>query len=461
MSASEGYQWRRDKDGLGVWEHRGKVAVAGVGHSPVDRRWDEVSMDQTVGAYSILACRKAMDEAGVTPDQIEGVICCDSHIAGGSGGSASQWAPRPYFAPPYDSEWGLTLVNAQWLIAQMRLPNVKFAPTGVPTISEMVGMAAQAVGDGQCHTCLVIYPTGNLEGRYRRGGENADDYARGARQWTAPWGNHGGNDFINIFPHNQYCLKYGGQHDDLAPFVVNQHRNGLLTPWGYNATHNVPQLTIEDYVNSRYILNPLRLWDCDRPVNASTAYLFTTAERARDMRQPPVYVLNHSQHNFRKRSTQEDLDEIEDWTDRAAQRMYEGAGLGPAGRRYLQSLRRLCPDGAVLPRGLPVARRQTRRRLRVLRRRHQGRGAAPVLLERRQSRDRAPAHRHVHRQHRAAPRHGRRPPGQGSGRDSAGGLHHAKQWRLDHVRQIPELTACDNNAGRDDGAGPAADSEQT
>jgi hypothetical protein len=47
------------------------------------------------------------------------------------------------------------------------------------------------------------------------------------------------------------------------------------------------------------------------------------------MRQKPVYVLNHSQHNFRKRSTQEDLDEIEDWTDRAAGRMYEGAGLGP------------------------------------------------------------------------------------------------------------------------------------
>ena len=88
MSAPDRYQWRRDKDGLGVWEHRGKVAVAGVGHSPVDRRWDEVSMDKTLGAYSILACQKAMDEAGVTPDQIDGVICCDSHIAGGSGGSA-------------------------------------------------------------------------------------------------------------------------------------------------------------------------------------------------------------------------------------------------------------------------------------------------------------------------------------------------------------------------------------
>src|SRR3974390_3009994 len=131
MTASDRYQWRRDKDGLGVWEHRGKVAVAGFGHSPVDRRWDGVSMDKALGAYSILACRKAMDEPDVTPDQIEGVICCDSHIAGGSGG----------VAPPYDSEWGLTLVNAQWLVAQMRLPNVKFAPTRVPTISEMVGMA--------------------------------------------------------------------------------------------------------------------------------------------------------------------------------------------------------------------------------------------------------------------------------------------------------------------------------
>src|SRR3954465_15937753 len=194
MAASAGYQWRREKDGLGVWGHRGKVAVAGVGHSPVDRRWDGVSMDKTLGAYAILACRKAMDEAGVTPDQIDGVICCDSHIAGGSGGSASQWAPRPYFAPPYDSELGLTLINAQWLIEQMGLRNVKFAPTGVPPISEMVGMAAQAVGCVVGRLCLFIAPPGNLEARHRRGGENPNASPRGPRQWTAPWGNHGGND---------------------------------------------------------------------------------------------------------------------------------------------------------------------------------------------------------------------------------------------------------------------------
>ena len=34
MTSSNNFQWRRDRDGLGVWEHRGKVAVVGYGHSP-------------------------------------------------------------------------------------------------------------------------------------------------------------------------------------------------------------------------------------------------------------------------------------------------------------------------------------------------------------------------------------------------------------------------------------------
>ena len=73
----------------------------------------------------------------------------------------------------------------------MHLPNVKICSDRSADHQRNVGMAARAVSDCLCHTCLVIYPTGNLEGRYRCGSENADDYARGARQWTAPWGNHG------------------------------------------------------------------------------------------------------------------------------------------------------------------------------------------------------------------------------------------------------------------------------
>ena len=75
-------------------------------------------------------------------------------------------------------------------------------------------------------------------------------------------------------------------------------------------------------------------------------------------------------------------------------------------------------------------------------------GPHPFCFERRQFGERAHPYGHVHRQHRAAPRHGWRTAGQGSGRDCAGGIHHAKQWRLDHVRQTPELTAGDTGDHR-------------
>jgi hypothetical protein len=81
--------------------------------------------------------------------------------------------------------------------------------------------------------------------------------------------------------------------------------------------------------------------------------------------------------------------------------------------------------------------------LRVLRRRYQGRGIAPTLLERRQSGDgRTHQYGHVHRLHRGAPRHGWRTAGQGSGRDCAGAFTTPSSGGLDHVRQTPELTAC-------------------
>ena len=46
---------------------------------------------------------------------------------------------------------------------------------------------------------------------------------------------------------------------------------------------------MEDYLNSRYVAKPLHLLDCDYPVDSSSALIFTTEERARDMKQKPVF----------------------------------------------------------------------------------------------------------------------------------------------------------------------------
>lgn len=63
----------RSVEGLGVWEHRGKVAAVGIGHSPTARRWDG-RPETTVGAGSIHSMRQAMADAGVDPADVDGLV---------------------------------------------------------------------------------------------------------------------------------------------------------------------------------------------------------------------------------------------------------------------------------------------------------------------------------------------------------------------------------------------------
>ena len=99
--------WMRSKEGLGVWEHKGKVAVSGYGHSPVERRWDE-NVEHSLGAMSILAAEKALEDCGLSKDDVDGIVSAPGPLG-------DNWGPRPFFEPPYDSEDGLTKVTAEWL----------------------------------------------------------------------------------------------------------------------------------------------------------------------------------------------------------------------------------------------------------------------------------------------------------------------------------------------------------
>lgn len=41
---------------------------------------------------------------------------------------------------------------------------------------------------------------------------------------------------------------------------------------------------MDDYLASRFVAEPLRLFDCDLPVDVCGAVVITTAERAKDLR---------------------------------------------------------------------------------------------------------------------------------------------------------------------------------
>jgi acetyl-CoA acetyltransferase len=55
-------------------------------------------------------------------------------------------------------------------------------------------------------------------------------------------------------------------------------------------------ITINDYLKSEMIVEPLRKLDCHEEADAATALVITTSERAKDLRQRAAYVLGAAQN---------------------------------------------------------------------------------------------------------------------------------------------------------------------
>ena len=320
----------RSVEGLGVWEHRGKVAAVGVGHSPTARRWDG-RPETTVGAGSIQSMRQAMEDAGVSPDQVDGLVIVPVTT---TGAPWPEGTPVPMdvvnaFNQTDDPLDGIGQLSAEWLLKNMpELTNVKLMMHAPGCMSAAVTVAAQAIGDGLANTCLVVKGWHNYEGRYNHGGVSAADevpgsYALGAgRSLWGPPGCYG-----TALQFAQYCTKYGKHHDMMAPFMQNSRRNGLMFPEGYWAQHRPEDLPAEDYLTSRWIAKPANLFDNDIPIMCTAAYLFTTAERASDMKQKPVYILGHASSRGKPRSLTPTLEEVEAETASTGRKIYESAGI--------------------------------------------------------------------------------------------------------------------------------------
>ena len=317
----------RSTEGLGIWEHRGKVAAVGIGHSPTTRRWDG-QPETSVGAWSILALRRAMEDAGVSPDQVDGLVICPVTTTGAFWPD-DKTIPMDVvnaFNPTGDPLDGIAKLSSEWLLKNMpELTNVQFTMYGPGCMSNAIVVAAQAVGDGRTHTCLVLKGWHNLEGRYYQGGANAADAIPGTSAISRLWGTPAS--YGTALQFAEYCRKYGKTHDMMAPFMENSRRNGLLFPEGYWAQHRPEELPREDYLAARWIAKPASLYDNDIPIMACAAYVFTTAERAQNMKQKPVYILNHAASRGTPRSLTPTLDEVEQETASTGRKIYEGAGI--------------------------------------------------------------------------------------------------------------------------------------
>ena len=234
-----------------------KTAIAGIG-------WTEFSRDSGVSALTLAteAGLKAIDDAGLTPRDVDGV---------------ATW----YHGHP-DTPSALELANAMELNCRYEL----FANEGGHWLCAAVMTCAAAVYAGMCNT-LLLYVARNTysEGRARRAGRA--QAADGLQQFSAPFGMSSAATIFAL-PVTAHMARYGTTTLDFAHLAVTQRKHASLNT---KALMRKP-ITVEDHQNSRWISYPYRLLDCCQQNDGGAAIVITSAERARDLRHKPVYIMS-------------------------------------------------------------------------------------------------------------------------------------------------------------------------
>ncbi len=273
---------------------RDKAALVGVGHTKCAK-----DLGKSALAFTVETCLEAIGDAGLEVGDING-------IAGTPG-------PGPAPGP-------LAVMEALGLDGVDFYGGALGGGVGPGTVAN----AAMAVAAGVCDTALA-YVTMTAP----RPGAGTYNYMGGAgavgdAAFTVPYGL---GVFMQYFaPYYQRRRKIDGVTDEqMGAYVVAMRDNATRNP---HAALDRP-ITIEDYVSSRYVCEPLRLFDCDMPVDVCGAVVVTTAERAKDLRRDPVYVSAVTTGT----GPRPDMIFWHDYDDMAfswsAKRLWTNAGLGP------------------------------------------------------------------------------------------------------------------------------------
>ena len=282
---------------------RNQVAIAGYAQSPIVRH-----SDRTLGAIAVDTARAAIADAGLQVADVDGFTT--GSLLPSSGGQAI-----------VD---GVSIVSAAWMAEALGV-NPRFCSgfVGYGQIPGSVSLAVNAIASGQAETVVVHRALHNPpKGRYHG---NPMTKAPGTAQWMAPMGYWGPLSMIAI-PTMEHMQRFGATREDLADIAVECRANGAEIPWSY--WYGKP-LSKDDYLAARVLSDPICMYDCDIPVDGVAAFVFTTAERARDLPNPPVYVngIGMGSPTVPRLPQHWPLDDIVDIGMQTAARLWESSGL--------------------------------------------------------------------------------------------------------------------------------------
>jgi acetyl-CoA acetyltransferase len=183
-----------------------------------------------------------------------------------------------------------------------------------------VGHAVAALTAGYCNYVLITHGESGRS-RVGRGG-----FGGGAAtipgQFEMPYGTFGPPNTFTV-PIVAHMKKYGTTEEQIASVSVATRAWAAKNP---RAMMRDP-ITVEDVLNSRMIAWPIHLLECCLVTDGGGALILTTADRARDFKKPPVYILGTGEGAENMM-----ISSLHDFTEsrafqRSATRAFEQAGI--------------------------------------------------------------------------------------------------------------------------------------
>jgi acetyl-CoA acetyltransferase len=156
-------------------------------------------------------------------------------------------------------------------------------------------------------------------------GGASDAYGSGGAGLWFPYGMTSPGAFHALMM-RRHMEEYGTTTEQLGAVACAFRRHASLNP---DAVMRTP-FTLEEYRAARFICEPLRLLDYCLINDGGVAMILTSAERARDLRKPAVYVRGFSQASALAGSTFPPDDYWRAPMARVAADVYQMAGAGPA-----------------------------------------------------------------------------------------------------------------------------------
>jgi acetyl-CoA acetyltransferase len=233
---------------------RGKAAIVGIGETPHKRAWPGRS---AMGLCAEVAA-EAIKDAGLRREDIDGLITMGgiypARMAEYIGIRPTNFAVSAGFM---GSTSGVALTIAAAMVSEGIANHVLFVAGGArdPDQPQMGGGFRMEPGFQS--------------------------------EWFTPYGPAAGANTYYGLLYTRHMYQYGTTPEQMAQVAVNQRFNAGKNPL---AAMREP-ITIDDVLNSRYINYPLHMLETVMPVAGAIAYIVTTAERARTLPKPPVYVL--------------------------------------------------------------------------------------------------------------------------------------------------------------------------